>query len=183
MSRFVSFQLANNLSCDFQLNSNEFFVRLDLSFWSETLQVTHQSVRNMTVVSDSEPRSHFHLCSSAVPHWLWPFPGQLQAETGDQQGACAFHLDLRLCPRDPTREDEQQREVWEVQYFVFLFIDLWSMYFMWWLIVASMLSGSGSTVSGPIRSCVGTGRCSSTSLLQWRQQDCQSSPPSKTSSI
>ena len=33
------------------------------------------------------------------------------------------------------------------------------------LIVASMLSGLGSTVSGLIRSCVGTGCCSSISLL------------------
>ena len=46
-----------------------------------------------------------------------------------------------------------------------------------------VLSGSGSTASGPTRSCVGTGRSSSTSSLWWRQQDCQSSPPSKTSSI
>lgn len=72
--------------------------------------IHNASVRNL------QPRSHFHLCSSALPHWLWPFPGQLQAETWNQQGACAFHLDLWLCPCDPARTDEQQWEVWEVHF-------------------------------------------------------------------
>lgn len=77
-----------------------------------------ESLTIVTASSDSEPTSHFHLCSPAVPHWLWAYLGQLQAETGDQQGACAFHPDLRLCPRDPTRKDQQQWEVWEVRYFL-----------------------------------------------------------------
>lgn len=43
--------------------------------------------------------------------------------------------------------------------------------------------GSESTASGHIRSSAVTGRCLSTSLLWWKQQDCQSSLPSRTSSI
>lgn len=60
-------------------------------------------------------RGDFHLPSPALPHRLWPFPGQLQAETWNQQGARAFYLDLRLRPRDPARTDQQQREVREVK--------------------------------------------------------------------
>lgn len=50
----------------------------------------------------------------AVSHWLRTHPGKLQAETRDQQGACAFYPDVRLCPCDPARQDEQQWEVWKV---------------------------------------------------------------------
>lgn len=53
---------------------------------------------------------------------------------------------------------------------------------VWWPLPVFMLSGLENTVSGPIRSCVGTGRCLSTFLLWWRQQDCRSSLAPRTSS-
>lgn len=139
-------------------------------------QNTHSLLRQPII-----DRSVHSFSPPALPHWLWPFPGQLQAQAWNQQGTRAFHPDLWLCPRDPARTDQQQREVWEVKrHWHWLFPAIPACVFA---NVRTVEPGSGSTASGPIRSSAVTGRCLSTSLLWWRQQDCQSSHPSRTSSI
>lgn len=64
----------------------------------------------------SRTERHPHFCFSALSHRFRAFPGKLQAQTWNQQGARAFHPDLRFCACDSARTDQQQREVWEVKY-------------------------------------------------------------------
>lgn len=74
------------------------------------------SVIFIKLCRDSCTERHAHLCFSALSHRFRAFPGKLQAQTWNQQGARAFHPDLRFCACDSARTDQQQREVWEVKY-------------------------------------------------------------------
>lgn len=58
---------------------------------------------------------------SALPHRLWPHPGQLQVQVRHQEGACTFHPHARLHPCHTTGQDGIHRKVWQVCSFFFFF--------------------------------------------------------------
>ena len=53
-------------------------------------------------------------CLSALPHRLWPHPGQLQVQVWHQKRACTFHPHTWLHPRHTAGQDGIHREVWQV---------------------------------------------------------------------
>lgn len=53
-------------------------------------------------------------CLSALPHRLWPHPGQLQVQVWHQEGACTIYPHTRLHPRHTAGQDGIHRKVWQV---------------------------------------------------------------------
>lgn len=85
----------------------------------DTIKLPVSSMRSVVLLKlcrVSRTERHPHFCFSALSHRFRAFPGKLQAQTWNQQGARAFHPDLRFCACDSARTDQQQREVWEVKY-------------------------------------------------------------------
>ncbi len=150
-----------------------------------------ESLRNVTALSDSEPIHNPEGIFTFAPQLFHidfgHFLGNFKRKLGINRERVPFILTydfVHVIQQGKTNNSEKfERYKYFFVSVCFLIWDSVHIFSNRWLIIASTLTGSGSTVSRLIRSCVGTGRCSSTSLPWWRQQDYQSSPPSKTSSI